>query len=95
MDGGPVIETSSGAEVRVWVVPGSSSSEIVGLHGDSVKVRVMSPPEKGRATEEVRVLLEKCLGREVTLIRGMSSRQKVFEVAGLDAGAALRKLGIG
>ncbi len=35
------------------VVPGSSRDEIVGWLGDSLKVKVKAPPEKGRANEAV------------------------------------------
>jgi len=44
------------------VVPGSSRDEIVGWLGDSLKVKVMSPPEKGHANEAV-ALSPTCKGR--------------------------------
>ena len=43
-------------------VPGSSRDEIVGWLGDSLKVKVKAPPEKGRANETVIALLAERFG---------------------------------
>jgi len=64
------------------------------VHGSSVKVRVTSPAEDGKANHEVARLLETELGRQVTLLRGITSRKKVFQVAGVDADFIVRKLGL-
>ncbi len=80
--------------VRVWVVPGASRSELAGLHGSLLKVRVTAPPEKGRANDEVAEVLAAAIGSKVTLIRGIRSREKVFEVSGADVDAVRRKLHI-
>ncbi len=34
--------------VRVKVVPGASRSEVVGVHGDRLRVRIAAPPEAGK-----------------------------------------------
>lgn len=36
------------------LVPGSSRDEVVGWLGDSLKVKVKAPPEKGRANKKRR-----------------------------------------
>ena len=43
-------------------VPGSSRDEIVGWLGDSLKVKLKAPPEKGRANETVIALLAERFG---------------------------------
>ncbi len=91
---GPVRSGDPGSLVDVWVVPGASRSEVVGLHGDMVKLRVIAPPEGGQANYEARRLLEGLLGAPVTLIRGMTNRHKVFQVADSDAENVRRKLGL-
>lgn len=90
----PVRVEHSAIRVHVWVVPGASRTETAGAHGDKLKVRVTSPPEGGRANEEVSGLLETLLGAKVELIRGMSGRHKVFEVAASDPELVSRKLGL-
>ena len=69
------------------VVPGSSRDEIVGWLGDSLKVKVKAPPEKGRANEAVVALLAERLGIDnsgVAVVSGHSSPAKVMEVDGMD-----------
>lgn len=86
--------TDLGALVEVWVVPGASQSKIVGLYGSSLKVRVTSVPEEGKANREVARLLSNVLDASVTLVRGMTSRRKVFQVSGVDADFIVQKLGL-
>jgi len=55
------------------VVPGSSRDEIVGWLGDSLKVKVKAPPEKGRANEAVVALLAERLGIDASSIAVVSA----------------------
>ena len=69
------------------VVPGSSRDEIVGWLGDSLKVKVKSPPEKGRANEAVVALLAERLGIDASSIAvtsGHTSPAKVVAIDGMD-----------
>jgi len=75
------------------VLPGSSRDEIVGWLGDSLKVKVKAPPEKGRANEAVIVLLADQLGVDaaaITVVSGHGSPAKVVAVDGMDD-EAIRK----
>ena len=71
--------------VTVRVIPRSGRVAVeVGPRGVSVRVR--AAPEGGRATEQARRALADALGvapSRITLTRGMTSRVKTFEVAGL------------
>jgi uncharacterized protein (TIGR00251 family) len=37
--------------ITVKVVPGSSRTESVGLHGQAYKIKIAAPPEKGKANK--------------------------------------------
>ena len=75
------------------VVPESSRDEIVGWLGDSLKMKVKAPPEKGRANEAVVALLAERLGIDassIAVVSGHGSPAKVVDVEGMDA-AAIRQ----
>jgi uncharacterized protein (TIGR00251 family) len=68
-----------GILVDVKVLPGAARSEVCGLRGGALLVRVAAPPEKGRANDELRACLAKALGiskSEIDLVSGQSSRRK-------------------
>ncbi len=85
-----------GVRVRVKVVPGASRSEVVGLAGDRLKVRVAAPPEHGRANEAMIELLARALGvraRDIEVEAGHSSPRKTVRVRGVSEADAGRALG--
>ena len=80
----------------VRVQPRASRSEIVGLHGDALKVRLSAPPVDGAANEALVELVADALGvakRAVRIVSGESSRSKTVEVEGVTAAAVLRLAG--
>ena len=80
----PLGDNPDGVTIPVLVVPGASRREVVGVYGDRLRVRVTAPPEKGRANKEVAVLLTELFGVSARLVKGGSSRRKLFLLAGLD-----------
>jgi uncharacterized protein len=71
--------------VSVHVQPRAARSEIVGLHGTALKVRLQAPPVDGAANEALVALLAERLGvarRAVRVVAGASSRAKTVEVDG-------------
>jgi uncharacterized protein (TIGR00251 family) len=80
--------TAPSARLRLRVVPGAKRDALVGRHGDAWKVRVAAPPERGAANDAVVALLARVLGvpaRTVTLVSGHGARDKIVELAGIDA----------
>lgn len=76
-------QISTGWEIRVKAVPGSSRSRIVGELGDRLKIQVAAPPEDGKANKAVAQVLAAWLGlakSEVELISGASQPAKVFRI---------------
>jgi uncharacterized protein (TIGR00251 family) len=75
-----------GATFAVRVVPRASKDEIVGIHGDALKVRLTAPPVEGRANEALIAFLAKRLGvrkSQVEIVAGATSRRKMIRVIGL------------
>jgi len=82
--------------MKVKVVPGSSRDEIVGWLGDALKIKVMAPPEKGRANEAVVQMLAERLvvpADTVSVISGHSSASKVIAIIGMDDEMLKKALG--
>jgi uncharacterized protein len=81
--------------LRLRVVPGATRSRVVGRYGDAWKVRVTAPPEGGRANEAVLAVLAEALDvsrRDLELISGRSSRDKVVALDGMTSEAAEERL---
>jgi len=82
-----VTEGGGRARFHVRVQPRASRSEIVGLHGEALKVRLAAPPVDGAANAALVELLADALGvprRAVRIVAGATSRGKVVEVDGTD-----------
>ena len=78
----------SRARIKLRVVPGAARPGLVGRHGASWKIRVAEPPEGGRANDAVVRALAESLGlrrRNVSIVSGHGSRDKVVAVEGLSA----------
>jgi uncharacterized protein len=79
-----VKKTSEGVLLLVHVVPGAKRTELAGVHGDRLKLRVEAPPVDGAANEAVLKFLKKFFGAKTELVRGEKSRKKDILVLGLD-----------
>lgn len=70
----------------VKVVPGSSKNCIAGWLGEALRVRVMAPPERGKANTAVEKIIAEALGLSISainVIKGSTSPRKVVEITGL------------
>lgn len=71
--------------VNVYVQPGATRTEIVGLYGDALKIRLAYPPIDGRANDALLNFIAQLFDvsrRQVELIRGSKSRHKKFAITG-------------
>jgi uncharacterized protein (TIGR00251 family) len=69
--------------IFVHVQPGARRTEVAGLHGDAIKVRVHAPALEDRANVELIEFIAARLGlakRDVTLCAGARSRDKKVAV---------------
>lgn len=71
--------------LTLHVRPGAKRSEVVGLHGEALKIRLAAPPIEGRANEALLKFIAESFGvplRQVELKQGGQSRHKVVAVSG-------------
>lgn len=83
-----------GAELSVHIQPGTAKSEISGLHGDAIKIRIKARPVEGAANTALTEFMATCLGvprKAVKILRGEKSRRKSIWVA-IQADEAERRL---
>lgn len=69
----------------IYVQPGAKTTEIAGLHGEALKIRLNSPPIDGRANQALIEFLAKRFDvpkRQIELLRGEKSRHKTVVVIG-------------
>ena len=69
--------------LELRIQPGARRSEVVGLLGRSLKIKVAAPADDGRANAELIRFLAGTLGltrRDVRIVRGGSSRTKAVAV---------------
>ena len=70
----------------VHVQPRASRSEIVGTHGDALKVRLSAPPVDDAANEQLIDLLAETFAvarRAITIVAGGRARSKTIEIEGI------------
>ena len=71
--------------LTLHVQPSAKRSEIAGLHGDALKIRLAAPPIEGRANEALLKFIAGVFAvpvRNVELYQGSQSRHKVVAVSG-------------
>lgn len=74
---------ADGWSLTIRVQPGASRSEVVGPHGDALRVRVAGAAVDGKANGELVRFLAEHLGvpaRAVEITRGHTSRTKVVRI---------------
>ncbi len=78
--------TADGAVVlSLHIQPGAKRSELAGLHGDALKIRLAAPPVEGRANAALAAFLAGLLGvpkSAVSLEAGTTSRRKRVRIEG-------------
>ena len=79
----------------MWVQPRAPRTELAGVHGDALKVRLAAPPVDGAANEAlIRFLADRLAvpRAAVRLEAGIAGRSKVVSVTGLGVEGAARLL---
>ena len=79
-------ETEDGVILQVHVVPRSAKSEIAGVQGDALKLRITAPPVEGQANAECVRFLSDILGikkKQVRILSGHKSKKKTVAIEGI------------
>ncbi|MHB1862953.1 MAG: DUF167 domain-containing protein [Gemmatimonadaceae bacterium] len=87
-----------GVRVSVHVQPRAARSEIAGVHGQALKVRLHAPPVDGAANEALVAFLADTFAlprRAVRIVSGHAGRAKIVELDGLDPDAVRHAAGEG
>lgn len=75
------------SRLRVRVTPRGSREEVIGWRDDVLLVKLTAPPVEGAANRACIDFLAKVLGikrSQINLVSGEKSRDKTFEIEGLD-----------
>ena len=70
--------------LTVHAQPGAKRTEVAGLHGDCVKIRLAAPAVEGKANAELIAYLALAFAvpkRAVTIVRGETGRRKTVHIA--------------
>ncbi len=81
--------------LAVRVMPRARRDEIAGMREGVLLVRTTAPPQDGRANAAVVRLIAKRLGvaqRQVVLVTGVRSREKLLKIEGLTGAEARERL---
>ena len=93
----PVEQSAEGVLVRIKVQPRASRTEVLGLHGDTVRVRLSAPPVDGQANDELIRFLAKLLRvrqSAVRLVSGEGSRSKTVAISRASLKEVTARLGL-
>jgi uncharacterized protein len=83
--------------LNLHIQPGAKKTEVVGLHGDALKIRLAAPPVDGKANEALLAFIAAKVGvgkTAVALVSGQTSRAKRVRIGGVSAPAAIAGMGI-
>ena len=78
-------------KIAFKVIPNAGKDEIVGFAQGIWRVKIVAPPDKGKANKELIEFLSKTLRikkGQVTILKGLTSHNKIVAVEGLTSGEA-------
>jgi uncharacterized protein (TIGR00251 family) len=81
----------------IHVLPRAGRNEVVGWHGDAVKIKLKAAPVDGAANEELIKFLAKtvCVPRgAVQISSGTRARRKRVEIEGISRARVISSLGL-
>jgi hypothetical protein len=86
------------ATITLHIQPNARRNEVLGFEGDILKVKVAAPPLQGKANTELIKFLSQTLKiskGSIAIERGLTSRNKVISIVGLDRAEIVKRLEVG
>ncbi len=83
-----ITESNGMVTLIIQVVPRASKNQIVGIQGDTLKIRLNAPPVEGKANDALIQFLAEWLGvarTQIEIIAGHTARRKIVRVRGISA----------
>ncbi len=77
-------ESAGHSTLTLHIQPGAKKTEVTGLYGDALKIRLAAPPVDGKANAALIDFVAQRLGvlrSSVSLKSGLTSRRKVLEIS--------------
>jgi uncharacterized protein (TIGR00251 family) len=71
--------------LTLHIQPGAKFTQVVGIHGDALKIKVAAPPVEGQANAGLLAFLKKVFdvpSSRISLKQGSSGRRKIVEIQG-------------
>ena len=90
-----VKESGDGVVLKVQVQPRASRDEVVGPHGEALKIRITAPPVAGAANKHLLKFLAKKLQvarSQMSIASGATSRAKSIAIEGISADEVRQRL---
>lgn len=81
--------------LSLHIQPGAKKTEVAGIHGEALKIRLAAPPVDGKANDALIRFLAQSLGlpRSAIVIKsGQTSRQKHLELSNISLDQTMRTL---
>jgi len=83
--------------VNVLVQPRASKNELVGIHGDCLKIKVTAPPVENQANKKICEYLSRLIGiskRKIEVIKGQKMRVKKVRISDSTLDEVRKKLNV-
>lgn len=70
-------------KLKVFIQPNSKNNEVIGFHGEALKIKIKAPPVDGEANSALIRFLSQQIGipqKNITLLNGQTGKNKLIEI---------------
>lgn len=79
----PVTQLPDGLIIRFYIQPSARRNQVIGLHGDELKITITAPPMDGQANTHLIKFIAKhfrVAKSQVTIVKGELGRHKQIKI---------------